>query len=222
MPSKLKSSPIELVSKTIARKMMDILQKEYPDADCELKFETPFQLLIATILSAQTTDVSVNKVTGALFKEFPDAEALAAAKLERIKTIIKPTGYYNAKAANIQACAQQLVDQFGGEVPKTQEELTQLRGVGRKTANVVLGVVYSIPGWTIDTHVQRLSQRLGFTKEKDPLKIEKALEKLFPKQNGSKLSITLIFHGRRICFARKPACHLCPIDKLCPSAYKIT
>ena len=138
------------------------------------------------------------------------------------KDIIKPTGYYNAKAVNIQTCAQQLVDQFGGEVPRTQEELTKLRGVGRKTANVVLGVVYSIPGWTIDTHVQRLSQRLGFTKEKDPIKIERSLEKLFPNQNWSKLSITLIFHGRRICFARKPACHLCPINKLCPSAYKIT
>ncbi len=221
MLTKLKSLPNKTVSRTAAHKMMDILQKKYPDADCELKFKTPFQLLIATILSAQTTDVSVNKVTGTLFKEFPDAKALAAAKLERVKAIIKPTGYYNAKAANIQACAQQLVDQYDGGVPKTQEELTKLRGVGRKTANVVLGVIYGIPGWTVDTHVQRLSERLGFTKEKDPIKIEGSLEKLFPNQDWSKLSITLIFHGRRICFAKKPACHLCPIDKLCPSAYKI-
>jgi len=221
MLTKLKSLPNKTVSRTAAHKMMDILQKKYPDADCELKFKTPFQLLVATILSAQTTDVSVNKVTGTLFKEFPDAKALAAGKLERVKAIIRPTGYYNAKAANIQACAQQLVEQFGGVVPKTQEELMKLRGVGRKTANVVLGVIYGIAGWTVDTHVQRLSERLGFTKEKDPIKIEKSLEKLFPNQDWSKLSITLIFHGRRICFAKKPACHLCPIDKLCPSAYKI-
>lgn len=219
--TKTKAVPGKIVSKAIAHKMMDILQKEYPDAQCELQFKTPFQLLIATILSAQTTDVSVNKVTGPLFKEFPDAKALASAKLERIKTIIKPTGYYNAKATNIQACAQQLVEQFNGQVPETQEDLMKLRGVGRKTANVVLGVVYGVPGWTVDTHVQRLSNRLGFTKEKEPIKIEKDLEKLFPKKDSSKLSITLIFHGRRICFAKKPACHRCPIDKLCPSAYKV-
>ncbi len=221
MLTKLKSNAYKAVSRKAAHKMMDILQKEYPDADCELKFQTPFQLLIATILSAQTTDISVNKVTGKLFKEFPDAKALANANLERVKKIIKPTGYYNAKANNILACAQQLVDQYDGEIPRTLAELTKLHGVGRKTANVVLGVVYGIPGWTVDTHVQRLSQRLGFTKESDPFKIERSLEKLFPNQDWSKLSITLIFHGRRICFARKPACHLCPIDKLCPSAYKI-
>jgi endonuclease-3 len=215
------SITVKKVPKAVAQKIMDLLQNKYPDAQCELNFKTPFQLLIATILSAQTTDVSVNKVTGTLFKEFPDAKALAQAKPKRIREIIRPTGYYNAKAANIQACAQKLLEEFGSEVPQTQEELVKLPGVGRKTANVVLGVAYDIPGWTIDTHVQRLSRRLGFSKETDPLKIEKDLDKLFPNQDWSKLSITLIFHGRRICFARKPACHLCPVDKLCPSAYKI-
>jgi endonuclease-3 len=222
LPSNKKILSHKLVTKVTANKMMDILQKEYPDAECELTFKTPFQLLIAVILSAQTTDVSVNKVTPALFKEFPDAKALASANIERIKTLIKQTGFYNAKAHNIQACAQQLMEEFGEEVPKTQEELTKLRGVGRKTANVVLGVIHGIPGWTVDTHVQRLSKRLGFTHETDPLKIEKALEKIFPEKNWSKLSITLIFHGRRICFARKPACHLCHLNTLCPSAYKVT
>lgn len=204
-----------------AHKIMSLLQKKYPDAYCELNFKSHFQLLIATILSAQTTDASVNKATGPLFKEYPDAKALANADIQHIRELVKPTGYYNAKAANIQACAQQLLDQFNGEVPKTQTELTTLRGVGRKTANVVLGVLYGVRGWAVDTHVQRLSKRLGFTKEKDPVKIEKDLEKLFPDDDWSKLSITLIFHGRRICFARKPACHLCPVDKLCPSAYKV-
>lgn len=184
MLTKLKSNAYKAVSRKAAHKMMDILQKEYPDADCELKFQTPFQLLIATILSAQTTDISVNKVTGKLFKEFPDAKALANANLERVKKIIKPTGYYNAKANNILACAQQLVDQYDGEIPRTLAELTKLHGVGRKTANVVLGVVYGIPGWTVDTHVQRLSQRLGFTKESDPFKIERSLEKLFLTKIG--------------------------------------
>ncbi len=207
--------------KVLAHKMMALLCQKYPEAFCELKFKSPFQLLIATILSAQTTDASVNKATGPLFKEYPDAQALANADIKHIRELVKPTGYYNAKAANIHACAQQLVDKFKGQVPKTQAELTTLRGVGRKTANVVLGVLYGIRGWTVDTHVQRLSKRLGFTKEKDPVKIEKDLEKLFPDEDWSKLSITLIFHGRRICFARKPACHLCPIDKLCPSVYKI-
>ncbi len=208
-------------NKVLAEKMMKILCQTYPDAFCELTFKTPFQLLIATILSAQTTDVSVNKVTKALFQEFPDPVALAGANLDRVKEIIRPTGYYNAKANNIQACAQQLVLKFAGQVPKTQSELVTLRGVGRKTANVVLGVLYGHRGWAVDTHVQRLSKRLGFTQENDPLKIEKDLEKLFPDQDWSKLSITLIFHGRRICTAKKPACHICPIDKICPSAYRV-
>lgn len=198
--------------------MMRVLTEFYPDAHCELNFASPFQLLIATILSAQTTDVSVNKVTPKLFKRFPDARALAEADLGEIKEIIKATGYYNAKAANIQKCAQTLVEKYKGKVPADREKLMSLSGVGRKTANVVLGVAFGVPGWAVDTHVQRLSKRLGFTRNTDPLKIEQDLEKLFPKENWSKLSITLIWHGRRICFARKPACHQCPISNLCPSA----
>jgi endonuclease-3 len=213
----LKAPP--LVSNKIAKKMMQALRKLYPEAECELKFNTPFQLLIATILSAQTTDVSVNKVTPVLFKRFPKAQALAKADPEEIKEIIKTTGYYNAKAANIQKCAQKLIENFKGDVPADRDSLITLPGVGSKTANVVLGVAYGVRGWAVDTHVQRLSKRLGFTDNSDPIKIEQDLEKLFPKENWSKLSITLIWHGRRVCFARKPACHLCPISQLCPSAF---
>ncbi len=207
------------MAKNKSKQMMQALCEYYPDAQCELNFASPFQLLIATILSAQTTDVSVNKVTPVLFQRFPDAQALAEANLGEIKKIIKATGYYNAKAANIQKCAQKLIEKFKGKVPADQEKLTTLPGVGRKTANVVLGVAYGVPGWAVDTHVQRLSKRLGFTRNTDPAKIEQDLEKLFPKENWSKLSITLIWHGRRICFARKPACQLCPVNQLCPSAF---
>jgi endonuclease III len=214
--------PTALVPIARAGKMMSELCSLYPEAACELKFATPFQLLIATILSAQTTDVSVNKVTGKLFARYPDAKALAEADLDQVKEMIKQTGYFNAKATNIQNCARQLIEQFRGEVPKTQAELVTLPGVGIKTANVVLGEAYGIPGWTVDTHVQRLSNRLGFTTNHEPIKIEHDLQKLFPKEDWSKLSITLIWHGRRMCFARKPACQQCPINQLCPSAFTQT
>jgi len=199
-------------------KMMDALCKLYPDAHCELDFGSTFQLLTAVILSAQTTDVGVNKATPALFKKFPTAKALAEANIEEIKEIVRPTGYYNAKANNIQRCAQALSERFNGIVPDTLEQLTTLPGVGRKTANVVLGVAYGQPGWTVDTHVQRLVRRMGFTPETDPVKIEFALQKLFPKQDWSKYSITIIWHGRRVCFARNPNCGGCPINDLCPSS----
>jgi endonuclease-3 len=199
-------------------KMMQTLCRVYPDAHCELDFGSSFQLLTAVILSAQTTDVGVNKVTPILFKQFPTAKALAEADIEVVKEIVRPTGYYNAKANNIQRCAQALVEKFNGEVPRTLEELTTLPGVGRKTANVVLGVAYDQPGWTVDTHVQRLVRRMGFTSETDPVKIEFALQKIFPGQDWSKCSITLIWHGRRICFARNPNCGSCPINELCPSS----
>jgi endonuclease-3 len=216
--SSSKHESVTKVSPAKAREMMQKLCDLYPDASCELKFATPFQLLIATILSAQTTDVAVNKCTKTLFDEFPNAKALAEADLDRVKEIIKPTGYYNAKATNIQNCARKLVEKFKGDVPKTQEELTMLPGVGVKTANVVLGEAFGIPGWTVDTHVQRLSKRLGLTTNSDPLKIESDLQKLFPKDDWSKDSITLIWHGRRMCFAKKPACEQCPINRLCPSS----
>lgn len=206
------------VSKNTAQEIMDLLCKRYPDADCELTFKNDFELLIAVILSAQCTDITVNKVTPKLFKRFPTPKALAEANLEEVKQLIRPTGFFNAKARNIQACAEGLIQKFGGKVPKTVEELTTLAGAGRKTANVVLGVAHDIPGWSVDTHVQRLSKRLGFSKEEDPLKIEKDLQKLFPNEDWSKLSITLIWHGRRTCYARKPDCPNCPVNHLCPSS----
>ncbi len=208
----------KLVAKPLAHEMMARLRKLYPDADCELNFESPYQLLTAVILSAQTTDVQVNKVTGKLFSRFPTAKELADGSIQEIKEIIKPTGYYNAKAQSIQTCAQQLVARFGGKVPDTLEELTTLPGVGRKTANVVLGVEFGQRGWTVDTHVQRLSKRLGLTKNDDPYKIELDLQKLFPDHDWSNLSITIIWHGRRMCFARNPNCIECPLKDICPSS----
>jgi endonuclease-3 len=207
-----------LVTKTLAQQMMDSLVAYYPDAQCELDYKSDYQLLTAVILSAQTTDVLVNKITPKLFKRFPTAKALAKADPDEVKAIIKPTGYYNAKARSIQGCARALVEKFNSKVPDKFEELIQLPGVGRKTANVVLGVVHGQPGWSVDTHVQRLSKRLGFSNNTDPHKIELDLQKLFPNQDWSKLSITLIWHGRRICFARKPNCPGCPINHICPSS----
>ncbi|MBC7998152.1 MAG: endonuclease III [Leptolyngbya sp.] len=211
-------SPVKRVKKDVAHEMIRKLRELYPDADCELTYDSPFQLLTAVILSAQTTDVQVNKVTPKLFKRFPTAKALAEAPIEEIKDLIKATGYYNAKANSIQTCAQQLVLNFGGVVPQTLEELITLPGVGRKTANVVLGVVFNQRGWSVDTHVQRLSKRLGFTKNVDPYKIEIDLQKLFPDDDWSNISITIIWHGRRICFARNPDCPRCPLNDLCPSS----
>ncbi len=207
-----------LVPQSVAHEMMDGLVKLYPDADCELDFASTFQLLTAVILSAQTTDVQVNKCTPALFSKFPTAKDLAEGSLDEIKELIRPTGYFNAKAKNIQTCAEALVEKFGGEVPSNMEDLTSLPGVGRKTANVVLGVAFGVPGWTVDTHVQRLSKRLGFCHEADPAKIEIDLQKLFPDDDWSKFSITLIWHGRRMCYARNPDCPKCPINHLCPSS----
>lgn len=214
----MKEKKPRLVTRKTALDMAEKLCELYPDADCELTFDSTFQLLTAVIMSAQTTDVQVNKVTPELFSRFPTARDLAEAPLEEIKKIIRPTGYFNAKAKNIQSCAMALVERFDGEVPSTLEELTSLPGVGRKTANVVLGVAYSVPGWTVDTHVQRLSRRLGLTRQTDPYKIEKDLQKIFPEKDWSKLSITLIWHGRRLCFARKPDCPQCPINHLCPAS----
>jgi endonuclease-3 len=207
-------------TKAVAAEIAARLIETYPDADCELNFENDYQLITAVILSAQCTDQQVNKVAAKLFKAFPTARDLAQAELEKIKEIVRPTGYFNAKAKNIQACAQTLVTKYGGEVPTSLEELILLPGVGRKTANVVLGVAHNIPGWTVDTHVQRLSKRLGFTKNSDPFKIEMDLQKLFPesKFDWTKLSITLIWHGRRCCYARKPDCARCPVQDLCPSS----
>jgi endonuclease III len=211
-------SKFKKVSVGDAQKIMDLLCSRYPDAECELTFRNDFELLIAVILSAQTTDANVNRATPKLFAKFPDAVSLATAPIEEVKELVRSTGYYNAKANNIQACARGLVERFGGKVPATVAELTTLPGVGRKTANVVLGVVHDIPGWTVDTHVQRLSKRLGFSEQEDPAKIEKDLQKLFPERDWTKYSITLIWHGRRCCEARNPDCAACPVNHLCPSS----
>lgn len=216
--SGLSGAAVPKAGRAQAREIMDALLSLYPDSACELVFASDFQLLIAVILSAQCTDQQVNRVTEKLYARFPDAKALAEADLEEIKAIIKPTGYFNAKANNIQNCARMLITKYGGKVPQSVEELTILPGVGRKTANVVLGVLHNIPGWSVDTHVQRLSKRFGFTREEDPLKIENDLQKLFPGEDWSKLSITIIWHGRRLCYARKPACGECPLQSFCPSS----
>lgn len=216
--SGLSGAAVPKADRAQAREIMDALLSLYPDSACELVFASDFQLLIAVILSAQCTDQQVNRVTEKLYARFPDAKALAEADLEEIKAIIKPTGYFNAKANNIQNCARMLITKYGGKVPQSVEELTVLPGVGRKTANVVLGVLHNIPGWSVDTHVQRLSKRFGFTREEDPLKIENDLQKLFPGEDWSKLSITIIWHGRRLCYARKPACGECPLQSFCPSS----
>lgn len=207
-----------LVSAKLANQMLDELCRLYPDANCELVYDSTFQFLISVIMSAQTTDTQVNKVTPELFARYPEAGDLAEAPLAEIKAIIRPTGYFNAKATNITNCARALLERFDGQVPRTLEELTSLPGVGRKTANVVLGVAFSVPGWTVDTHVQRLSKRLGLSQNTDPHKIEKDLQKLFPKKDWTKLSITMIWHGRRLCYARKPDCGQCPINLLCPGS----
>lgn len=195
------------------------LKRLYPDAPCTLDYETPLQLLVATILSAQCTDERVNKVTPALFQRFPDAPAFASADLNEIEALIRSTGFYRNKAKNIQAASQMLVTQFGGVVPQRMEELLQLPGVARKTANVVLAHAYGIhAGVTVDTHVKRLSQRLGLTEHTDPIRIERDLMELLPQPDWENWSIRLIYHGRAVCNARNPACDRCLLADLCPSA----
>ncbi|MBI3792968.1 MAG: endonuclease III [Gemmatimonadetes bacterium] len=195
------------------------LVAEYPDAHCELDFRTPFELLAATILSAQCTDKRVNMTTPALFAKYPDAAALAVAKQEDVEAIIKSTGFFRAKAKNLIAMAGDLVDQLGGQVPADMDALVKLAGVGRKTANVLLGNAFNINvGVVVDTHVARLAARLGLTAETDPIKIEQALMPLFPRDSWTMLSHLLIWHGRRTCDAKKPRCAACTLADLCPSA----
>ena len=195
------------------------LKTLYPNATCSLNYETTLQLLVATILSAQCTDERVNKVTGALFGKFPDASALAGAEREELETLIRSTGFYRNKAKNIQGACQKIVTEFGGKVPQTMEELLQLPGVARKTANVVLAHGFGvIEGVTVDTHVKRLSNRLGLTKKDNPIQIEQDLMKLLPQPDWENYSIRIIYHGRAICKARKPNCGECHLAHLCPSA----
>ena len=195
------------------------LKRLYPEAPCTLNYETPVQLLVATILSAQCTDERVNQVTPALFGRFPTAATLAAADLAEIETLARSTGFYRNKAKNIQGACRMIMAEFGGEVPKIMEELLRLPGVARKTANVVLAHAYDIhAGVTVDTHVKRLSNRLGLTEHTDPIRIERDLIRLLPQQEWENWSIRLIYHGRAICQARKPLCEACVLADLCPSA----
>ena len=200
-----------------AKKICAVLQRTYPNAHCELNFSSPLQLLVATILSAQCTDKRVNIVTMELFKKYRSAKDFAAAPLAEIEAAVKSTGFFRNKAKNIKACCAALVEKFRGEVPRTVDELHALAGVGRKTANVVLGNAFDINvGVVVDTHVTRLSNRLGLTKEKDAVKIEQELMQLVPQVDWTLISHWLIWHGRRRCDARNPDCANCEIEKLCP------
>jgi endonuclease-3 len=199
-----------------ARAIYRKLGKLYPHAECALIHENPFQLLIATILSAQCTDVRVNLVTPALFRRFPDAQAFAEADLTEIEDLIRSTGFFRNKAKNIQTLCRTLLEKHHGEVPTTLEELVQLPGVGRKTANVVLGNGFGVPGITVDTHVGRLSRRMGFTKHTDAVKVEHDLMAIWPKKDWTLFSHRMIFHGRNVCTARKPNCEGCLVNQECP------
>ncbi|MGX4690765.1 endonuclease III [Streptomyces sp. JNUCC 63] len=200
-----------------ARRINRELAEVYPYAHPELDFENPFQLLVATVLSAQTTDLRVNQTTPALFDKYPTPEDLAAANPEEVEEILRPTGFFRAKTKSVMGLSKVLVEEFGGEVPGRLEDLVKLPGVGRKTAFVVLGNAFGRPGITVDTHFQRLVRRWQWTEETDPDKIEAAVGALFPRSDWTMLSHHVIFHGRRICHARKPACGACPIAPLCPA-----
>jgi endonuclease-3 len=200
-----------------ARRINRALAEVYPHAHCELDFETPFQLVVAVVLSAQCTDVRVNLTTPALFKKYPTAEEMAAADPSQLEELVRPTGFYRNKTRSLLGLAAAVRDRFGGQVPGTLEALVTLPGVGRKTANVVLGNAFGVPGITVDTHFGRLVRRFGWTREVDPVKVEHAIGALFPRSEWTMLSHRLIFHGRRVCHARRPACGACPISAQCPS-----
>lgn len=200
-----------------ARKVNKILGEVFPDARCELDFKNPLELLVATVLSAQCTDKRVNMVTPNLFKKYPTAEKLASAPRADLEEVIKSTGFYRNKAASIHGLATALLEKHGGKVPGDLDSLVKLPGVGRKTANVVLGNAFNVPGITVDTHVGRIARRLGWTTNTDPVKVEFDLMELFDSKDWTMLNHRLIFFGRRICHSRKPACGACPVARLCPS-----
>lgn len=205
-----------------AIEVLDRIKALYPGATCSLTYDGPLQLMVATILAAQCTDERVNQVTPALFDRYPDAQAFAESDLIELETYVKSTGFYRNKAKNIRAACQRILEVYGGEVPRTMEDLTSLPGVARKTANVVSSNAYGINwGFTVDTHVTRLANRLGFTKHQDAVKIEQDLMKLFPQAEWENTSIHLIYHGRAICDARKPLCDQCDLADICPSAGKV-
>ena len=200
-----------------ARKIDRALAETYPDAKCELDFDNAFELLMVTVLSAQTTDKRVNAIRLKLFAAYPDAVAMAAAERETLEQIIVSTGFFRAKTESLLKLSHALVERYDGQVPGRLEDLVALPGVGRKTANVVLGNAFGVPGITVDTHFGRLARRLGWTEETDPVKAEHAVGALFPKKDWTMLSHHLIWHGRRVCHARNPACGACPVAQWCPS-----
>jgi endonuclease-3 len=193
------------------------LTKSYPNVRCELDYRTPFQLLVATVLSAQCTDKRVNQTTPALFKKYPNPKKMAKADLKDIQRLVKSTGFFRAKAKNIKVLSNKIMENFDGDVPSNLEDLITLPGVGRKTANVVLGHAFGIPGITVDTHFGRLSRRFGWSKQSDPVKVEFEVGELIAEKEWTNLSQRMIWHGRRVCHSREPACGACPIAKLCPS-----
>jgi endonuclease III len=201
-----------------ARRINRELAETYPDPPAELDFTTPLELRVATVLSAQTTDVRVNAATPALFAKYPDAAAYAEADPEELEDMLRPLGFFRAKAKALMGLGKALVERFDGEVPSRLKDLVTLPGVGRKTANVVLGNAFGVPGITVDTHFGRLARRLGLTTEDDPVKVEHAVGELFPRKDWTMLSHHLVWHGRRVCHAKRPACGACPVARWCPSS----
>ncbi|MEX0843040.1 MAG: endonuclease III [Gemmatimonadota bacterium] len=205
--------------RTRAREIFDLLAEEHPDAHCALDHESPYELVVATILSAQCTDERVNMVTPELFRRFPTARDLAEAPVDEVEELVHSTGFFRNKARNLIGMAEGVVERHGGEIPRTLDELTALPGIGRKTANVVLGNAFGVDeGVVVDTHVRRLANRLHLSRQQDPVKVERDLIQIFPRERWTLLSHLLIFHGRRVCKARKPKCRECAVAHLCPSA----
>jgi endonuclease-3 len=206
-----------LARKRRARRINKALAEQYPYAHAELDFRSPFELVVATVLSAQTTDVTVNQITPLLFARFPDARSMAEADPAELEAIIKPTGFFRAKTRNLLALCNRLVDEYDGEVPGRLDDLVTLPGVGRKTANVVLGNAFGVPGITVDTHFGRLARRFGWTESDDPVRVESDVAELFEPRDWTMLSHRVVFHGRRVCHSRKPACGACAVANWCPS-----
>ena len=216
----MKGPEVYLEPKARAQKIIELLEKEHKDAKIALRYSNPLELLVATILSAQATDEQINKITPSLFKKYKKAEDYANVDLKELEQDIKSSGFYHNKARNIKNCCKMLVDKYNSKVPKTMEELLELPGVARKTANIVLTNAYGIvAGVAVDTHVRRLAQRLGLTENDDPNKIEADLMNIVPKEKWMRITDLLIFHGRRVCTAKKPNCAGCVLNKICPSAF---
>ena len=213
---------VQKIPKSRINKILQILRRTYPDVKTALRHQNPLEMLIATILSAQCTDVRVNEVTKTLFKKLRTAKDFAEVRIEELEEMIRPTGFFRNKAKSIKGCCTALLERHGGEVPGDLEALVKLPGVGRKTANVVLGSAFGIPGIVVDTHVKRLSQRIGLTQESDPVKIEFDLIPLIPKKDWTDFSHQLVWHGRRVCSARKPKCPECRLLRLCDYGQKNT